>query len=73
MCDLLAEEVAQVYSFAFQGGSEEAVTDAEHLGVQIQSLHLEKKRSWRHEVGVFNFTLPYITPTIIFPDPSSSE
>lgn len=45
MCDLLAEDTAQVHSFAFQGGREEAVIDAEHLGVQIQILHLEKKRN----------------------------
>lgn len=31
VCYLLAEEAAQVHSFALQGGSEEAVTDAEHL------------------------------------------
>lgn len=41
--DLLAEDAAQVDSFAFQGGSEEAVADAEQFGVQIQILHLEQR------------------------------
>lgn len=62
MCDLLAEDAAQVHPLALQGGSEEAVTDAEHLWMQIQILHLKKTRRRRHEcvlLGfIFNINVP---------------
>ena len=50
-CDLLLEDPAEIHTPAFQRGRQETVGHAEHLRVQVQSLHLEETEGQRDRQG----------------------